>query len=236
MSTYFISDIHLHANSTTQQKMLIDFLRSKGPTADAIYILGDLFAIWLGDDLNEPYSQELTATLKELSVQNVPLFFMRGNRDFLVGEKFARESGCKLLADPYKIDLYGREILLTHGDLLCTLDLNYQKFRRLVQNPFTKHVFLLLPTILRKKLGLWVKRKANRAPQNPAAYDVAPDTVDEWFSKHAVHTIIHGHTHRPAIHEKTNNKRYVLGDWTATSAKILICEPDNYWLQDLATD
>lgn len=234
MSTYFISDIHLHSNSTAQQKMLLDFLRSKGPSADAIYILGDLFAIWLGDDLNEPYSQELVTTLKQLSIQNIPLFFMRGNRDFLVGEKFCRDSGCKLLTDPYKINLYGREVLLTHGDLLCTLDHSYQKFRKIVQNPILKNIFLFLPTPLRKRLGMWVKSKANRAPQNPAAYDVAPHAVDEWFSKYAVSTMIHGHTHRPAIHEAANNKRYVLGDWTTNSAKILICEPDNCWLQDLA--
>src|SRR5581483_11694594 len=116
MTTYFISDIHLNAATKAQETMLMNFLRTYGPQADAIYILVDLFAIWLGDHLNEPYSLTLIATLRELSDQGVPLYFMHGNRDFLVGQKFCTISGCTLLPDPCKINLYGQEVLLTHGD------------------------------------------------------------------------------------------------------------------------
>lgn len=233
MTTYFISDIHLHAGSKAQQALLLDFLNTKGPTADAIYILGDLFSIWLGDDLNEPYSQELTATLYQLAQQNVPVFFMRGNRDFLVNKKFCTASGCTLLPDPCKIDLYGQQVLLTHGDMLCTLDLSYQKFRKVVQNPVLNKIFLILPIALRKKLGKLIQKKSKRAPKNPAAYDVAPDTVAAWFAQHGVQTMIHGHTHRPAIHEVGTTKRIVLGDWMPNSAKILVVNPEEFKLYDL---
>lgn len=128
-ATYFISDIHLHANSKEQATMLHNFLTTHALNADAIYILGDLFAIWLGDDIREPYSEELISALRDLVQANVPVYFMHGNRDFLVGRKFCQASGCKLLKDPCKINLYGQEILLTHGDQLCTLDVRYQKLQ-----------------------------------------------------------------------------------------------------------
>lgn len=234
MPTYFISDIHLHAGTAAQAKLLHEFLRTKGSAADAIYILGDLFSIWLGDDLHEPYSLELIAILQQLAAQKVPLYFMRGNRDFLVGKQFCRESGCQFLPDPSKINLYGKEVLLTHGDMLCTLDHSYQKFRRIVQNPILKNIFLLMPVSWRKKLGRWIQSKAKRAPQNPAVYDVAPETVAAWFTQYGVQTMIHGHTHRPAVHEDLYNKRCVLGDWTERSAKILVADQDNIILLELA--
>lgn len=233
MATYFISDIHLHSEAKQQRQLLLNFLQTRGPSADAIYILGDLFAIWLGDDLNEPYSQELITSLRRLAAIKIPLYFMRGNRDFLVGNKFCDSAGCKLLDDPCRIKLYGQEVLLTHGDQLCTLDHSYQKFRKIVQNPILKNFFLCLPTKLRKKLGMWIKSKAKRAPQNPSAYDVAPATVNAWFSRFSVQTMIHGHTHKPAKHEQNKLRRFVLGDWTAQSAKILVCTPNEYVLEDL---
>lgn len=235
MSTYFISDIHLHADSKHQAELLLDFLRTHGQHADAIYILGDLFAIWLGDDLDEPYSLELSAALKHIAALGVPLYFMRGNRDFLVGQKFCRASGCTLLPDPCKVFLYGEQVLLTHGDLLCTLDKRYQKFRRVVQNPILKTLFLALPIRLRKKLGLWIKGKSKH-PADPKAYDTAQNTVDAWFKKFGVRTMIHGHTHLPAVHAGAGVQRIVLGDWTPNSAKILVVEPGSYELQDLCQE
>lgn len=233
MTTYFISDIHLHAHSTTQSNLLLDFLRSKGPTADAIYILGDLFAIWLGDDLQPTYSQNLIMILQELTTHKIPVYFMRGNRDFLVGKQFCQASGCTLLNDPCKINLYGKDVLLTHGDLLCTLDHKYQCFRKLVQNPIVQKLFLCLPRNMRLKLGMWVKNKANRAQQNPIVYDVEEVTVNEWFNKFSVQLMIHGHTHQPAIHKFNNTTRIVLGDWNTQSAKILAVNAQSYSLEDL---
>lgn len=233
MYTYFISDLHLHANSKIQTELLLAFLGTQGMQADAIYILGDFFAMWLGDDLNEPYIQTVQRALQDISKQNIPLYFMRGNRDFLISDKFCRASTCNMLPDPCTIELYGQKILLTHGDQLCTLDLEYQKFRKFVQHRFTRKLFLSLPGWLRKKLALWVKGRTRGSPKDPATYDVAQATVDAWFAKHAVNTMIHGHTHRPAIHKHGANTRIVLGDWEPNSAKILAFAADHYQLIDL---
>lgn len=237
MSTYFISDIHLNAASAENSKLLLDFLQTAGPSADAIYILGDLFAIWLGDDIQEPYSKKLIAALHSLTTKKVPIYFMRGNRDFLVGPKFCQQSGAKLLQDPCIINLYNESILLTHGDKLCTSDNNYQKFRSIVQHPFIKTLFLALPKAIRIKLGNFVKNKAQSKPintkQTSNIYDVVPHSAKEWFTKFGVNKMIHGHTHKPAVHNDGVNTRIVLGDWTEHSAKILVCDANGCKLEDL---
>jgi UDP-2,3-diacylglucosamine hydrolase len=238
LTTYFISDLHLHAGSVESTKLLLKFLQETGPHADAIYILGDLFAIWFGDDLNLPYSQQIVAALQNLASRNIPLYFMRGNRDFLVGKKFCAAAGCVLLQDPCVINLYNRQVLLTHGDLLCTKDLKYQKFRSFVQHPLTKAIFLGLPKFLRIKIGNWVKSKSMRNSNyavtiRPEILDVAPDTVQAWLEEFKVPVMIHGHTHNPAIHHLYTATRIVLGDWTANSAKILAFAPHGFELQDL---
>lgn len=235
MTTYFISDIHLHAKSEWQAKMLQNFLQTYGSKADAIYIVGDFFSMWLGDDLKEPYSQEISKALQEISAKNIPIYFMRGNRDCMLGQSFCKQSACTLLPDPYVINLYGQKILLTHGDQLCTLDLDYIKFRKLVQHPLTRIIFLALPAFLRKKLALWVKSKNRGSPKNPALYDVEQKTVDAWLVAHDVNMMIHGHTHRPAIHKHDQKTRIVLGDWEPASAKILAFDAQSYELIDLVT-
>lgn len=231
MTTYFISDIHLHANSNFQAQLLIEFLNTKAIDADALYIVGDLFAIWLGDDLKEPYSLELIAALKKLSAK-VPIYIMHGNRDFLIGKKFCNASGAKLLPDPSIITIYGQKILLTHGDQLCTLDISYQKFRRIVQNPILNKIFLLLPIQTRRKIGRFLSKKS-RNKQDPEVYNVANHTVEEWFNKYNTNLMIHGHTHMPAIHNDNQTKRIVLGDWEPKSAQILCFQNDRYELIDL---
>jgi UDP-2,3-diacylglucosamine hydrolase len=238
VTTYFISDLHLHAGSDSNSKLLLEFLESTGPQADAIYILGDLFAVWFGDDLGLEYATKISRALKKLAEQNIPLYFMRGNRDFLVGQKFCQAAGCKLLADPCVVNLYAKPVLLTHGDLLCTQDLKYQKFRKFVQNPLVKIWFLSLPKFLRLKIGTWVKSKSNRntnyeVAANPEILDVTPAAVYQWLAKHKVNYLIHGHTHRPAVHGLDNATRIVLGDWTEKSAKILAFTENNFELIDL---
>lgn len=234
MSTYFISDIHLHESSELQSELLLNFLRTSGPTADAIYILGDLFALWLGDDLNELYSLPLIATFRNLNDQGVPVYFMHGNRDFLVGAKFCKLTGCVLLQDPCVIDLYGSQVLLTHGDLMCTADHSYQRFRKIVQNRFIKTLFLKLPITIRKKLAYWIKSRVNnKIAKSAAIYDVVPTTVTQWFKKYNVQLMIHGHTHKPAIHNNDSKIRIVLGDWNNTSAQILSYNSNGYELLDL---
>lgn len=234
MTTYFISDIHLHEGSELQSELLLNFLNTHGPTADAIYILGDLFALWLGDDLNELYSLPLIAALQALTDKGIPLYFMHGNRDFLVGSKFCSITGCKLLADPCIIDLYGSSALLTHGDLMCTADISYQRFRSIVQNSFIKTIFLMLPITMRKKLAFWIKSRANnKIAKSAELYDVVPESAAQWFNKYNVQLIIHGHTHKPGIHNNNSKARIILGDWNDNSAKILAYSQDGYELLDL---
>lgn len=236
MTTYFISDIHLHAGSVENSQLLLNFLESKGQHADAIYILGDLFALWLGDDLNTPYATPIFAAIKKLTSQAIPVYFMRGNRDFLVGKQFCAATGCKLLPDPTVISLYGQTVLLTHGDLLCSLDIKYQKYRSFVQHPIIKAMFMQLPKWLRYKIGNWVKQQAKSKQYTnlqPEIYDVAPETVNSWLQQHSVKVLIHGHTHKPAIHNLGTAVRIVLGDWEPTSAKILAYNATGYELQDL---
>lgn len=234
MTTYFISDIHLHASSEIQSELLLNFLNTHGPTADAIYILGDLFALWLGDDLHEPYSLPLITALQALTYKGIPLYFMRGNRDFLVSSKFCNLTGCKLLPDPCKIDLYGTPVLVSHGDLMCTADVGYQRFRSIVQNTIVKKIFLQLPIKIRKKLANWIKVRAhNKKAPIAAIYDVVPESAEQWFKRYGVEVIIHGHTHKPAIHHNHSKTRIVLGDWNDTSAKILVYSDNNYQLLDL---
>lgn len=231
MTTYFISDLHLHVAYQQTSKLFLDFLQNKGQHADAVYILGDFFALWLGDDVEIPKYPQIIHALRNLTTNNIPVYFMHGNRDFLISNKFAEATGCTILPDPYVIELYGQKVLLTHGDQLCTLDYGYQIFRRFVQNSFTKALFLRLPRTLRIKLGLWVKAKANRATarKSPALYDVYLPTVNAWLKKYAVPRIIHGHTHQPVF----SDSRVVLGDWTASSAKILACDAQQCSLMDL---
>lgn len=239
MTTYFISDLHLNEGSTENSKRLLEFLSVVGPGADAIYILGDFFGLWVGDDLNLSFANQLSIALKTLADQGVPLFIMRGNRDFLLGNKFCQSSGCKLLPDPCVVNLYGKTVLLTHGDLLCSLDLKYQYFRKIVQNPIIKKLFLSLPATIRTKLAGWIKTKSSsnyRQISNKDIWDVSATTVEEWFIKYKVDYLIHGHTHKPAIHQINNKTRIVLGDWTQNSAKILAFSAENFKLQDLATE
>jgi len=239
MATYFISDIHLSDSSTENSRILLEFLRTVGPTADAIYILGDLFALWVGDDLNQGYANPIITALKTLANRKISLYLMRGNRDFLLGSKFCALSGCSLLDDPCVIELYGKQVLLTHGDLLCTEDLKYQQYRKIVQNPIIKKLFLSLPISIRLKIANWVKSKSSSTKRNYTAtkdlsiWDVTPKTVEAWIKHHQVEFMIHGHTHKPAIHKLANSTRIVLGDWNENSAQILNFGAQGFELQDI---
>lgn len=231
MTTYFISDLHLHVAGPQNCKLFLEFLHTKAQHADALYILGDLFALWLGDDVELPKFPQVMDALKKISDRGIPVYFMHGNRDFLIGSQFAKATGCKILPDPYVINLYDQKILLTHGDQLCTLDHGYQRFRKFVQNSIIKRLFLSIPTTFRIKLGHWVKSKANRLGSNkqPALYDVNPQTVTKWLKQFDTPIMIHGHTHKPEV----AHNRIVLGDWTNESAKILSFTAHDFSLIDL---
>lgn len=218
--TLFISDLHLGPGAPGAGATLLKFLREAAPGADALYVLGDLFEYWIGDDaLEQPMEHEVAAAFRALSDSGVPVYFMHGNRDFLVGRRFATASGMKLLADPTLIDLYGTPTLLMHGDTLCTDDVEYQKFRRKTRNPLVQRLFLALPLALRKRIALNLRGRSRQAKREKdmAIMDVSPAAVEEVLRRHAYPRIIHGHTHRPARHEHRLDgkacERWVLADW-----------------------
>jgi UDP-2,3-diacylglucosamine hydrolase len=226
--TLFISDLHLAPDTLTANEALLNFLEQTAPSADAVYVLGDLFEYWIGDDgLEHPFARSIAGAFRKLSDGGVPVFFMHGNRDFLIGNRFARESGMQLLSDPTLINLYGPRTLLMHGDTLCSDDVEYQKFRAMVRNPAWQQAFLAKPLAERVRMAQDVRGKSEQAKQvkDRVIMDVAPATVEEVLRRHAYPRLIHGHTHRPARHEHLVDgrlcERWVLADWYEQGSYLL---------------
>ena len=226
MATLFISDLHLDPERPDITATFVDFLRGEARGADALYILGDLFEAWVGDDDPSGVGATVAAEVKALADSGVPAFFMRGNRDFLLGDAFARRAGMTVLPDPAVIVLYGRPVLLMHGDLLCTDDTAYQQFRAQVRDPRWQAQFLSQPLPARLAFAKQAReaslqRQSEMKGGDRARFetitDVSPAAVHETLHRFGVDTLIHGHTHRPAIHELDVDgracRRIVLGDW-----------------------
>ena len=218
--TLFISDLHLGAGTPEATAALLGFLKATAPAADALYVLGDLFEYWIGDDaVEQTFEREVADAFRALAASGVPVYFMHGNRDFLVGERFARASGMTILRDPTLINLYGTPTLLMHGDTLCTDDVEYQRFRARTRNPVLQWLFLALPLALRVRIALKLRGKSRQAKQvkDMAIMDVTPGTVEAVLRDHGHPRLIHGHTHRPARHEHRvdgrSSERWVLADW-----------------------
>ena len=213
----FISDLHLSDQRPDLSRAFLHFLDTHAAHAEALYILGDLFDFWLGDDDDADISHQVMLALQTLHSSGVKLFFLQGNRDFLAGNGFAKRTGCTLLDEETIIDLNGTRTLLMHGDTLCTEDVNYLAFRRKVRNPITQFIFRLLPLSLRKKIFYKVKAdsKASKQQKTAMIMDVTAQAVADVMQKHRATRLIHGHTHRPAIHPATAQygERIVLGDW-----------------------
>lgn len=237
--TYFIADLHLAPKRPTLFALFSDFLAARAKAAEALYILGDLFEVWLGDDEDEPTYQPVLTALHNLTASGVPVFVMHGNRDFLLGKDFVAATGCQLINEEHIIDLYGTPTLLMHGDSLCTLDVEYQAFRKQVRNPQWQQQFLAQPLANRRILAQQARAQSQTKTQNTAEeiMDVTPEAVISAIEKHGVYHLVHGHTHRPAIHQLTVNGqtayRRVVGDWRDDSAMILSCTPDGCQLVDL---
>jgi UDP-2,3-diacylglucosamine hydrolase len=217
--TLFISDLHLDPSRPAIVAQFERFLSGAVPGADALYILGDLFEYWVGDDgLALPFPRRMAERLRTASA-SVPTFFMHGNRDFLAADRFARETGAKLLDDPTVIDLYGTRTLLLHGDTLCTDDTRYQAFRAQVRNPAWQKATLALPIEERLVLANRMRIESEGAKQAATMdiMDVAPAAVQRAFAESGCDLMIHGHTHRPARHVHgvggRNRVRWVLPDW-----------------------
>jgi UDP-2,3-diacylglucosamine hydrolase len=226
VATLFISDLHLDPERPDITSQALAFLNDEARHAEALYILGDLFEAWLGDDDPDPEKRRVVAALKRLAEGGLPCYFMHGNRDFLVGERFAADSGCTLLEDPTVIELYGSRVILMHGDTLCTDDHEYQALRQMVRNPAWQAAVLSRPLAERQELARQLREKsaASMAGKATEIMDVNQDAVLRTMQEHGVYTILHGHTHRPAIHrfEADGHEavRIVLGDWYAQGSAL----------------
>jgi UDP-2,3-diacylglucosamine hydrolase len=213
-STLFISDLHLDTARPAITAALATFLDlHRG--CERLYILGDLFEAWIGDDDDSPLAAEVADLLRRFTAGGATLAIMRGNRDFLLGEAFCRSVGAQLLPDPMVIDLYGEPTLLLHGDSLCTDDVQYQAFRRTARDPAWQADLLARPLAERRDLADQLREMSREANSNKAEdiMDVAPAAVHAIMNEHGVRQMIHGHTHRPARHEEAAGRRWVLGDW-----------------------
>ncbi|MFK8046989.1 MAG: UDP-2,3-diacylglucosamine diphosphatase [Halioglobus sp.] len=213
-STVFISDLHLDSARPAVIQALAAFLE-KNTHCDGLYILGDLFEVWLGDDDDSPIAQEVTRLLKQYSDSGPSLYLMQGNRDFLLGDDFCRAVGGQLLQDPVVVDLYGTPTLLMHGDSLCTDDAEYQAFRKTARDPKCQADLLSRSLDERKAFAAHLRSVSKESNSNKAQdiMDVSADEVAKVMAEHGVTRLIHGHTHRPAQHDLNSGVRWVLGDW-----------------------
>ena len=238
MSTLFISDLHLDANRPEITALFLSFLTRRAVHAEALYILGDLFEAWIGDDDDSELANTVAAGLSQLSYNSVPVYFIHGNRDFLLGEHYAKRAGLQLLPEHCVIDLYGKPVLIMHGDTLCTDDTDYLAFRAKVRNPAWQQQILALPLAQRWQLAGELRESSQQATRLKAEdiTDVNQQAVQHTLHAYQVHSLIHGHTHRPAVHEVDcagqAARRYVLGDWYEQGS-ALVCTPKGYCLEVL---
>lgn len=219
MHTLFISDLHLCNERPDKIALFKKLLEGPACNADALYILGDLFEAWAGDDDDTPPHPEVISILEKFTRSGNNVYLMRGNRDYLLGKNFACKTGVKIIRDPIVIELYGKNTLLMHGDTLCTQDVKYQIYRQVVNNPISIKLFMLVPFLLRQKIwhGIRSITRKTTARKSPYIVDVYQPMVEKIMLRSKVNTLIHGHTHHEGIHQfELNEKkatRYVLGDW-----------------------
>lgn len=220
MTTLFISDLHLEQSRPEITQAFIRFMEQLAPKSDALYILGDFFEVWIGDDDDSPFSHEIMEILRQFTNAGGTLYFMVGNRDFLIGDRFAQSTGAILLDDPTLIDLYGTPTLLMHGDSLCTLDTEYMAFREQARSSQWQQQLLSQPLEARREIARQLREKSQSMNSLKAEdiMDVTPSEAIHAMQQHKAERLIHGHTHRPARHQLTPTtaaqpERLVLGDW-----------------------
>ena len=229
MTTLFISDLHLKPESPALASILRRFLCGPAITTEAVYVLGDLFEAWPGDDdAGDPFNAPIIETFHALSALGISLAFQHGNRDFMLGAEFARATGGTLLPEEVVVDIEGMPTLLMHGDQLCTDDVAYQRFRRQVRNPQWQQMMRAQPLAARKALAKQMREGSDSAKSGKSMeiMDVNADAVAEAFRRHGVSRMIHGHTHRPGRHvhvvDGRNCERIVLPDWREAGAYIAV--------------
>lgn len=235
----FISDLHLSLEKTEITKRFLSFLEEQAPRAEAVYILGDLFDAWIGDDDPTPPNGKIKKRLRRLTSSGTQVYLQQGNRDFLLGQRFCAETGVMLLDDYAVIDLFGNPTLLTHGDLLCTDDIPYQQFRQKSHSPEWQQNVLSKPLWLRLVAARWYRLRSHfhKRKKTQDIMDVNQQTVIDTIREHGVLRLIHGHTHRPAIHELIIDgqvaQRFVLPDWKKDEARILCWTEQGHYFETI---
>ena len=235
----FISDLHISLEKPEITRRFVNFLQQRARQAQALYILGDLFDTWIGDDDNTPPNKTIKKALKALAESGTAIFLLQGNRDFLLGQRFADECGMSLLDEYAVIDLNDQPTLLTHGDLLCTDDLPYQAFRIKSHSPEWQQNVLSKPLWLRLLAARWYRLRSyfHKRKKNQDIMDVNQQTVLESLQKYQCRILIHGHTHRPAKHELSINghtgQRIVLADWKKSSGECVCWDGEEFRRESL---
>lgn len=238
VSWLFISDLHLSPDRPDITDQLESFLEAWRGRAQHLYILGDLFEVWLGDDMAGEFGAHIAATLQRFQAGGSTIALIHGNRDFLIGERFARACGATLLEDPQVLTIHGRRVLISHGDQLCTDDLAYQRMRRLFRRRSVQRGFLALPRRLRERMGAWLRARSHIDTRDKPAEitDVNDEAVAATLRAHGVDCLLHGHTHRPTVHTLNIDgqaaERIVLGDWYSQGS-VLEWDASGYRLQRL---
>lgn len=225
-----ISDLHLEQERPDISRAFLHFLETRAVQAEALYILGDFFEVWIGDDAMSPFQRSIAQALRQLSDSGTRIYLMHGNRDFMLGQAFCREAGCRLLQDPSLVELGGEKVLLMHGDSLCTQDEAYMRLRRWLRNPLSLFILRHLPLATRRKLARKLRNESRAQTHMKASdiVDVTPTEVPRIMAAHGVRTLIHGHTHRPAVHQlevaSQPARRIVLGDWDSQGWALQVDE------------
>jgi UDP-2,3-diacylglucosamine hydrolase len=226
MTTLFISDLHLEADRPDIAAQFLTFLDKDASEADELYILGDLFEAWVGDDDPNTHYFTIKRALRKLVDSGIPVYFMHGNRDFMIGNKFANETGITILSDPHRANFYGEKALLSHGDILCTDDVQYQRVRKMVRNPEWQATMLAKPLRDRLRFAEEARLRSLELTLNMDTniMDVNQGEVEKTIREHNVDILLHGHTHRPAVHKidlgNRKARRIVLGDWYAQGSVV----------------
>ena len=240
MTTLFISDLHLDERRPQITELFLHFLATEARQADTLYILGDLFEFWSGDDISNPLNDSVQDALKALTNSGVKCFLVKGNRDFLVNKRFAKRTGVVILGDYTAIDLDGQKVLIAHGDTFCTLDEKYQAFRAAVNIPWRQKLFTCLPIFVREAIADKIRGKSQEGNQQKSMsiMDVTESEVIKQMQAFDCEILIHGHTHKPNIHDvplspDKNGKRIVLGDWF-DQGSVLVWQNGQYDLQQRA--
>jgi UDP-2,3-diacylglucosamine hydrolase len=237
--TLFISDLHISIEKPEITRRFISFLQERAQKVEALYILGDLFDSWIGDDDPTPPTNKIRKHLKQLTNSGTKVFMINGNRDFLLGSQFCQETGVILLNEYTVIDLYGTPTLITHGDLLCTDDLPYQSFRKKSHTTEWQHYVLSKPLIIRLLVARWYRIRSyfHKRKKDQSIMDVNQETVNKIMLEHRCLRLIHGHTHRPNIHDfQLNGKlaqRFVLAAWENTSGSVLCWNKNNHKIEKI---